>query len=462
MARAAWEGVAEGGPVPRGYPMRRRAGRQTPAAAAGFMHVAHFVHRYPPALGGAEAYFARLGRYLAGRGDAVTVWTTTAVDLEAMWTRAEVVALEPSRRARSEGTRLHRPCSRPTLPLHVRRYPPSRSPPAGTCSRRCRSSPSAPGSALTLPCNPVCPAHVARTAARYDGPLDAVHATAFPYAFPILCGLRLARRRGVPFLLTPFLHLGDPADPRRPHAAAVHVGPAALAAAAGRPRVRADAAASAGAAIGLRRRRARVVLQGLGVDPAECTGGDRDAARRRGASAPGEVVVGHLANNSVEKGTRRSAAGGRTRVGRGAALPRRAGRAGDAELPRASGTASARKERVARLGVLTDAGEARLLRRASTCSPCRRGPTRSAWCCWRRGRTARRTSSTGPAARRSWSATASTVCTPAAATSRTWQRQLSRLVADDELAPAAGRERAVAGRHRVPLGRQAGAGQGGD
>src|SRR5436190_2121969 len=37
--------------------------------------------------------------------------------------------------------------------------------------------------------------------------------TAIPYAWPVACGLRLARRLGVPFLLTPFLHLGDPDDP---------------------------------------------------------------------------------------------------------------------------------------------------------------------------------------------------------------------------------------------------------
>src|ERR671936_159495 len=30
------------------------------------MRVAHFVQRYPPALGGSEAYFARLSRYLDG------------------------------------------------------------------------------------------------------------------------------------------------------------------------------------------------------------------------------------------------------------------------------------------------------------------------------------------------------------------------------------------------------------
>src|SRR5262245_52352106 len=50
------------------------------------MRVAHFVQRYPPALGGSEAYFARLSRWLAARGDDVTVFTTAAVDLDAFWT----------------------------------------------------------------------------------------------------------------------------------------------------------------------------------------------------------------------------------------------------------------------------------------------------------------------------------------------------------------------------------------
>ena len=49
------------------------------------MRVAHFIQRYPPALGGSEAYFQRLSRYLAAARDAVTVWTSTALDLEAFW-----------------------------------------------------------------------------------------------------------------------------------------------------------------------------------------------------------------------------------------------------------------------------------------------------------------------------------------------------------------------------------------
>src|SRR5229473_8303406 len=59
--------------------------RMQEAHPDGRLRVAHFVQRYPPALGGSEAYFARLSRYLASRGHDVTVFTTTALDLEAFW-----------------------------------------------------------------------------------------------------------------------------------------------------------------------------------------------------------------------------------------------------------------------------------------------------------------------------------------------------------------------------------------
>jgi glycosyltransferase involved in cell wall biosynthesis len=141
-----------------------------------------------------------------------------------------------------------------------------------------------------------------RDAGRYDGPLDAVHATAFPYSFPIVCGLRLARRRGVPLLLTPFLHLGDPADPAdrtRRQYTAPHLRWLLQQA----DRVVVQTRLERDAVIRLGVPDERVVLQGLGVDPKECTGGDREAARRAWGVGPAEVVVGHLANNSAEKGT---------------------------------------------------------------------------------------------------------------------------------------------------------------
>src|SRR5205814_1073415 len=155
------------------------------------VRVAHFVQRYPPALGGSEAYFARLSRYLAGRGDAVTVFTTTALDLEGLWhTRGRGVRPGVTR---EEG-------------LAVRRYRPV----------RCAGLPRLLRAADRV---------FAQTGVERDALLQ--------------CGLAPEK----------------------------------------------------------------VVLQGLGVEPAECTGGDRDRARCAWGIAAKEVVIGHLANNSREKGT---------------------------------------------------------------------------------------------------------------------------------------------------------------
>ncbi len=286
------------------------------------MHVAHFVHRYPPAVGGCEAYVERLTRFLTAGGDAVSVWTSTAVDLEAMWRRGHretpagvmsaarapcpsslvengrvgevstqysVLSTDPSTPPGEEGT------------TTVRRYPLLRFPGRRPLLKLLSLVPVPPWQALALPCNPVCPG-MWRDSGRFTGPLDAVHAFAFPYAFPAACGFRLARRRGVPFLLTPFLHLGDPDDPgdrtRRQYTAAPLRWLLRRA-----DRVLVQTPSEFRAVTGLGVPDERVVLQGLGVDPPECTGGDRTAARRAWGAGQDEVVFGHLANLSAEKGT---------------------------------------------------------------------------------------------------------------------------------------------------------------
>jgi hypothetical protein len=47
----------------------------------------------------------------------------------------------------------------------------------------------------------------------------------------------------------------------------------------------------------------KLTLLGMGVNPTECTGGNRDRIRNDWGIRPGEVAIGHLANNSEEKGT---------------------------------------------------------------------------------------------------------------------------------------------------------------
>jgi glycosyltransferase involved in cell wall biosynthesis len=239
------------------------------------MNVAHFVHRYPPAIGGSEAYFARLGEWLAARGHRVTVFTTTADDLSAFWDRT--AKQFPAGTEQRNGVEVRR------LPLwHFplgHRY----------VMKALSLVPVARWQALTVPFSPVVPGLW-----HFRERFDLVHATAFPYSFPLACALRLARRRHVPFFLTPFVHTGDPHDPNDPTRRA-YTTPALidLARRADRVFVQTEGERCVLSEHGVE----RLTLQGLGVDVASCTGGDRAVF---GSSVP---VIGHLANHSREKGT---------------------------------------------------------------------------------------------------------------------------------------------------------------
>jgi glycosyltransferase involved in cell wall biosynthesis len=154
---------------------------------------------------------------------------------------------------------------------------------------------------LTLPCNPIS-FGMFRDTGRTDVPFDVVHATAFPYGWPMACGLRLARRLGVPFVLTPFLHLGDPDDPHdRTRRGYLQPALRMLLEEADHLFVQTDVERHALRQVGIAE--TKITLQGLGVDPEECSGGDRQQVRGQWGVRPDEVVIGHLANNSREKGT---------------------------------------------------------------------------------------------------------------------------------------------------------------
>jgi glycosyltransferase involved in cell wall biosynthesis len=250
------------------------------------MRIAHFVHRYPPALGGAEAYFARLSEHLVAAGDHVTVFTTTALDLTAFWCRDGETY--PAGRRRRHGVEV---CRYPLWQMRGRRY----------LLKLLSLVPLPRWQRLMLPCNPIS-WQMWRDAGRLADTFDVVHAAAFPYAWPIACALRLARRQGIPLFVTPFLHLGNAADPRDPmRRAYLSAALVSLLRAAAAVFVQTPSERQALLQRGLPA--AKVVLQGLGVDPAECTGGDRDRARRCWSVRGNVPVVGHLANNSEEKGT---------------------------------------------------------------------------------------------------------------------------------------------------------------
>src|SRR5437899_633567 len=148
------------------------------------MRLAHFMQRYPPALGGSESYFARLSRWCVQGGDQVTVFTSNALALEAFWSRAGCCL--PAGVGVEDG-------------VTVRRYPLWRMPGRRWLLKPLSLIPHRLWQCLTMPCNPISMAMWRDAGGKDEGgrmkdessfilhpssfSFDAVHAAAFPYAF---------------------------------------------------------------------------------------------------------------------------------------------------------------------------------------------------------------------------------------------------------------------------------------
>src|SRR6185437_13588632 len=112
----------------------------------------------------------------------------------------------------------------------------------------------------------------------------------------------LAQRLGVPFVLTPFLHLGGPDDPHDSTRRA-YTSPALLSLAHSADRLFVQTEGERQAFLDRGIPAERLIVQGMGLDRYSCTGGDRLRARAEWGIGPEDVVIGHLANNSREKGS---------------------------------------------------------------------------------------------------------------------------------------------------------------
>lgn len=249
--------------------------------------IVHICPRYVPALGGVELFFERLSEALAARGDTVSVWTTDASTVRG-FTSPEPQRLSPGPE-RIDGVDVYRysvryvPAQRVTrtvahwLPLGTR----------WKCDM--------------LRWTPYVPS-LTRAAKKRNARVDLVHAAGLPYSSVLYAGVQLARSTGARLVISPFTHMPPP-GPKGARMRSAYLSPlnVRLLGRADRLFVQTALEERVLADVGLPSTRQTVV--GLGIDPADTAGGNRDRARAGWHVPPDVIVVGHLANKSWDKGT---------------------------------------------------------------------------------------------------------------------------------------------------------------
>ena len=166
------------------------------------MHILHIVQLYYPVASGAARYFAEIGERLAGEGHRVTVLATDAHDLEYFWDARKRRVESPEEM--HKGVRIVR--------LPVRRAP---GPPIVypilrrlmvEISRVPGSAPLLRRMATITPRLPRLPAALATER------FDLIHTTNITLDFAVVPAFQFAQKHRIPFICTPFVHLGAPGD----------------------------------------------------------------------------------------------------------------------------------------------------------------------------------------------------------------------------------------------------------
>jgi len=168
----------------------------------------HIVQRYAPYEGGSENYVREISERFAAAGDAVTVATTDAWDLEYFW-NPHARQVDASAEETLSGVRV--------LRFPVRHFPASTF--GYRVLRRAMAEasrlPSLPGRDLLLhrggyfaPWVPTLHRWIRAHATAFD----LVHAVNISIESTVIAGASAARQAGIPLVVTPFMHLGIPGD----------------------------------------------------------------------------------------------------------------------------------------------------------------------------------------------------------------------------------------------------------
>ncbi len=185
-----------------------RSGASEPVAARSYLHV---NPRYYPYIGGSEYYMQQLAERLAAREPAslVTVFATDAWDLEHFWSKGHRTIAESAGQLNGVSIRrfpVHRvPLISPLFYPGMRRLLSvlSEAPLPGRLvlpllNQLCRTTPLVPGLNQALK--------------DQAGRFDLVHAANAPLDSMIRAAFRYTRRHDAAFVLTPFVHLGEPSN----------------------------------------------------------------------------------------------------------------------------------------------------------------------------------------------------------------------------------------------------------
>ncbi|MDD5447673.1 MAG: glycosyltransferase family 4 protein [Actinomycetota bacterium] len=156
------------------------------------MRCLHIIHRYAPARGGSEKFMIEMSERLVRDGHEVTVYTTDALDIQHFWLRGK--SHIETLREKMNGVEVKR--------FKVRRFPKH-----PQVLRILGKIPGfAPRSLFSFP-SPLVPKMLASISG--DETFDIVHAAAFPYDSMLYTGYRISKKQGIPFVASPFLHLGE-------------------------------------------------------------------------------------------------------------------------------------------------------------------------------------------------------------------------------------------------------------
>lgn len=249
--------------------------------------IVHISPMYAPARGGVELFFLRLSEHLTARGHDVTVWTT-----DARVVRGFTSAREP--RLTDRETRING--------VAVRRFPVRHVPAQRYVRTAAHLLPlGTRWKCDTLRWTPWVPS-MTREASRVAGPVDLVHASALPYSSLLFAGIRLAEHCRAKLVISPFTHVAPP-GPAGVRMDRAYLSPLNLALLSRADRLFAQTEFERGVLSDAGLSGVDTAVVGLGVDAGACTGGIRERFRGAHQLADDEVVIGHLANKSWDKGT---------------------------------------------------------------------------------------------------------------------------------------------------------------